>query len=198
MQFWFFTVQTNMFVVIIELFLGIGLILDIFKVKNNLTRNKLFSTTRLMVTFFITITGVIYCFVLAPAGILFGGKSVPLMLGVRNILLHVVVPVLSVVGYYKFCPKEQLSKHYAFLFLIYPFVYFIMVNLRVWLGGTAFYDGTLYPYFFIDPTINNQGWGMVAIYICVIIAIFYGLARLYIYANNKIAKSKKNSKKIVK
>ena len=188
MQFWFFTIQTNIFVAIIETILCVCLILEMCGKPTKLLQNKVFSTIQLMVSFFITITGVIYCFVLAPAGIIFSNKPVSLMLDVRNILLHVVVPVLSVVGYCIYSQKNFVSTKTAFIFLIYPFVYFLMVNFRVWFGGSPFYDGTLYPYFFIDPTIGNQGWGMVAIYIAIIIIFFYALARLFIYINNKLAK----------
>ena len=64
MQFWFFTVQTNIFVAIIEIILCVCLIFELCGKTETFTDNKVFSIIKLMVSFFITITGVIYCFVL--------------------------------------------------------------------------------------------------------------------------------------
>ncbi len=192
MQFWFFTSQTNAFVVIIEAIICVLIIINICGKETHLAKNNVFSLIRLMITFFITITGIIYMFVLAPTGIAFAGKSASYMFNFRNIILHAVVPVMSIIGYYAFANSGMMNKNHAWYFLIYPFIYFVLAIFRVEFGGKPFYDGTLYPYFFIDPTIGGQGWGMVAIYVAVIIVLFYALARLYIHINNKLSKGKEN------
>lgn len=194
MQFWFFTLQTNVFVVILGIILCICTILELCNRPAKFATNKTFLTIKLMVSFFITITGVVYCFVLAPAGIAYNHPDAENMFNFRNILLHIVVPVMTVIDYFVFSHKIYIFKKTALLFLIYPLFYFLLVNMRVWFGGSAFFDGTLYPYFFIDPTIENQGWGMVCLYIAVITVLFYLLARLYIFINNKILTKQANKK----
>ena len=192
MQFWYFTLQTNVFVAIIEIIICTCFILNICGKKTPFLRSKAFLFIKVMITFFITITGVIYCFVLAPSGIITGQKTFAELFEFREVILHIIIPTMTIVDCFIFTRKNPISPKLAWLFLLYPLLYFFMINMRVLLGGNAFYDGSKYPYFFVDPTINNQGWGMVAIYIGVIILLFYGLARLYIFLNNKlISKNKK-------
>lgn len=194
-QFWFFTLQTNVFVVIFAAILCVCIVLELCCNKPvAFATKKTFLTLKLMVSFFITITGVIYCFVLAPAGIIYNHPDAPNMFNLRNVLLHIVVPIMTVVDYFLFSPKIYISKKTAFAFLIYPIFYFLLVNVRVWCGGTPFYDGTMYPYFFIDPTLDNQGWGAVCLYLAVISILFYLLARLYIYLSNKVLTKQQNKK----
>ena len=100
--------------------------------------------------------------------------------------------IIKFIDYYVFSKKGNVEYKHGILFLIYPLVYFIMVNLRVAFGGKPFYDGTLYPYFFIDPTINGQGWGVVCLYIVAIITLFYALAIFYIYLDKKIHQKQTN------
>ena len=192
-QFWFFTVQTNIFIAVVELILVVCQILNMFKIQTPFTGGKTFSFIRTLTTFFITITGLIYCFVLAPAGIYFDGEPISKLFDTRNVLLHVTVPIMSIIDHLFYCEKGGLKFKYAPIFLIYPVIYFVMVNLRVLFGGAPFVNNSYYPYFFLDPYLENQGWGMVAIYLSVICLIFYGLAVLYIYIDKKIAKRKQKS-----
>lgn len=186
-QFWFFTIQTNLFVAIIQIILLISLILKLSGKQTKLEDSNLFSKIRIIITFFITVTCLIYCFVLAPAGMIF--KSIPFleMFDFRNIILHIIVPVLAIVDYILFCKKGSITFKQTYLFLIYPVLYFFLVNTRVWCGGLPFSEsGSYYPYFFLDPAIN--GWGFVAICLVLIVLLFYGLASLYIYIDKKILK----------
>ena len=189
-QFWFFTIQTNLFIATIELILVVCQILNMCKIKTPFAESKTFSFIRTLTTFFITITGLIYCFVLAPAGIYFDGEPLSVLFDARNVLLHVTVPIMSIVDHLFYCKKGDLKFKHAPIFLIYPIIYFAIVNLRVLFGGTPFVSGSYYPYFFLDPYLENQGWGMIAIYLSVICLIFYGLAILYITIDKKLSKRK--------
>ncbi len=190
MQFWFFTSQTNAFVAVVELISVICITLQLCGKTPKFVNTKWFSILHLMTSFFITITGIIYCFILTPAGVIWGGKDISFMLNIRNIILHAIVPLMSILGYFIFTKKHPISKKLALLFLAYPLCYFVSVILRVAFGGKPFYDGTLYPYFFIDPTINNQGWELVSIWVILISISFYLLALLYIHLTNKYSKTK--------
>ena len=67
--------------------------------------------------------------------------------------------------------------------------------MRVWFGGgNNLLNNDKYPYFFIDPTYNNQGWGIVWVYVAVLILLFYLLADLYIFIDRRLAKRKNKQK----
>ena len=109
------------------------------------------------------------------------------MFDVRNIILHIAVPILAIIDYILFGTKGYISYKQTWVFLIYPIIYFVAVNLRVLFGGKPFAsNNSYYPYFFLDPHLENQGWGFIAIYIAVIVLIFYGLASLYIFIDKKL------------
>lgn len=187
-QFWFFTIQSNLMVLIMEAILSVCLILELAGKRPKFTDSKPFCFIRLMIAFFISITCIIYCFVLAPTAMHFNGKTFGEMFNFRNIVMHALIPVMSVAGYFVYAKHGLFNKHHAWLCLIYPLLYFAMANLRVVCGGRPFYDGTLYPYFFIDPTI--RGWWFVIVCIAIVSIIFYLLATTYIWLDNKIAKNK--------
>ena len=121
------------------------------------------------------------------------GQPLSVLFDLRNVLLHISVPVMSIIDHLLNCPKGELRYKHAPIFLIYPLAYFIMVNLRAIFSTKRFNDGSLYPYFFLDPYLDGQGWGMVAIYLAVICLIFVGLAMLYIFLDKKLA-NRKNKK----
>ena len=191
-QFWFFTIQTNIFVAIIETILVVCQILNMCKKQTPFIQNKTFSFVRILTAFFITITGLIYCFVPAPAGMFFDNEPFSKLFDVRNVLLHVVVPVMAIIDYLLYSKKGGLLYRHAPLFLIYPLIYFALVNFRVIFGGAPFASGSYYPYFFLDPYHENQTWGTIAIYIAIICLLFYGLACLYIFLDKRLANRKQH------
>ena len=184
-QFWFFTIQTNTFVLIACLFSIIFQLLNLIYFSKHIEPPTILLTLKLSSTFYISITGFIYCFVLAPVAII-TNSALELTLAYRDIFLHIFVPILSIIDYFVLSKKRQLSKTNAFLFLIYPICYLFLIFTRASLGGNAFAGGSSYPYFFIDPTFNSQGW-LIVIYYCLICLIFFFLlALIYIYINNKL------------
>ncbi len=190
-QFWFFTVQTNLFVAIIQTLLIISLIFKMCGKELNFTKSKLFSKLRLLTSFFITITFVIYCFVLAPCGIIFSNKSFAEMFDFRNILLHIIVPAIAFIDYVLFCPKNTTNYRQIWIFIIYPAIYAFLIYLRVFFGSSAFASGSKYPYFFFDPSTNNLGFKFVAVCLIGIAVIILSLAAIYIFMDKKIDNHKR-------
>ena len=190
-QFWFFTVQTNLFVAIIQTILIISIIFKMCGKELPFTKSKIFSKLRLLTSFFITITFIIYCFVLAPCGMIFSGKTFAEMFDFRNILLHIVVPVLAFADYVLFCPKNTVSYKQIWVFLIYPAIYTLLVYLRVIFGGSAFVSGSKYPYFFFDPTLNSFGIKFVIVCLIAVAVIIVSLALAYIFMDKKIDNHKR-------
>lgn len=194
-NFWYFTIETNIFCMILSLILIVNNIVEMSGKQTGLTENKVFCLFRIMITFFITITGLVYWFVLTPMSMAQGVKFVDL-LDATNLLHHFVVPVMSVVEYMVFAQKGKIRYRDCFYFLIYPLIYCGIVNLRVVCGGSAFAGGdSLYPYFFLDPDFNSQGWGMVALYIVILLVAFLLLALLYIFIDKSLFKKAERKRK---
>lgn len=186
-QFWFFTLQTNIFVALIQIILSASLIFELFGKELKFTNSLTFSRIRILSSFFITITGFVYCFILAPCGIIFDGMSFLELFDFRNVLLHIVVPVMAIADYLFFCNKGIISYKQFWLFLIYPFVYSVIIYLRVAFGGKPFFSGSYYPYFFFDPFHKSQGLLLVAIYLTIMALMFTSLAMMYIWIDKRIA-----------
>lgn len=187
-QFWFFTLQSNLFVVVIMTILAVSQILKFFNVKLKFIYHKWFNFVRIATTFFITITGFVYCFLLAPVAIITNSPLVA-QVSYRDIFLHVLVPILVIIEYYMLSQKLNLKFYHAFLFLIYPIAYVFIIFLRAKISKTTFPGGSQYPYFFIDPTFNSQGWPPVFLSITLCLIAFFLLGLLYIYINNKLTKN---------
>lgn len=187
-QFWFFSLQTNLFVVIMMTIMVVSQILNIFNIELKFISRKLFKFLRIATTFFISITAIIYCFLLAPVAIMTNSPLVA-QVSYRDIFLHVLVPVLSIIEYYMLSQKYKLKLVHAFLFLIYPLLYMLSSFIRAGVSQTTFPGGSLYPYFFIDPTFNSQGWAPVFFSISLCLIGFFLLALLFIYFNNKLIKN---------
>ena len=185
-QFWFFTIQSNIFIAIVQLILAFTLVMNLFGKKINFVNSLTFSRIRILTTFFITITCLVYCFILAPCGIIFSGMSFSSMFDLRNILLHITVPIMAIADYVCFCPKGIISFKQLWLFLIYPLAYSVMIYLRAAFGGHAFVSGSYYPYFFFDPSHKSQGVLMIVIYLVIMALLFCSLAMIYIWLDKKI------------
>ncbi len=186
-QFWFFTLQTNLFVIILMLTKIIMQILSIFNQGYNFSNSVTFGYVKISITFYITITGTIFCFVLVPVALATNSSFVT-DLSYRDIFLHIFVPLLTIIEYCSCEEKSLLKKRYALILLAYPIVYVVSIFIRALLGGKPFPGGSKYPYFFIDPTFNSQGWPMVFFYCIMLITSFYLLALLFIFINNKLVK----------
>ena len=145
-------------------------------------------------TISITITGLIYCCLLAP----FADETYRPW-SIESILVHVVCPTLSVVDFfvddYKivYTIKERLFAY------IPPLCYFV-IALILGACGVTFRGEETYPYFFMNFKSQVGLFGfkfeglfeMGAIYwIVVIILLIFGLGALYAGIKNKQTKRAK-------
>ncbi|MDD2429619.1 MAG: Pr6Pr family membrane protein [Eubacteriales bacterium] len=101
----------------------------------------------------ITITGLIYHFVLA------GSFEMQGTLSLSNFLLHYVVPLMAVTDWLLFSSKGNYRFTSPFMWLLLPDGYFLYAVIRVALGATLGYDGNRYPYPFLNA--DALGWGRV-------------------------------------
>lgn len=147
----YFTILTNALVAVCATTLLVGR-----SVKDN---------TLTAVTVYITIVGIVYNLVLRfiwdPQG----------LQKITDELLHSVNPVLFLVFWIAFVPKDQLKWSDAFLWLIYPLVYSVYTIIHGLISNW-------YPYPFIDP--NLIGWNKVGVNSLLVLAAFLAFSWLAI------------------
>ena len=133
--FMYFTIQSNLFAAAVS---AAGAVL--------LLRKKpvpgAWYVVRLVMAVAITLTGAVFCFVLAPT-MWKAAWSLP------NILTHVIVPAASVADLFVSCRRGELKKHDLLFVLIPPFSYVIYAGIG-FAAGWEFSPGNNYPYFFLN------------------------------------------------
>ena len=133
--FMYFTIQSNMAMAVI---CGIGLFLMLKKREVSNT----WYVIKFVGTVSITLTGVVFCFVLAPTLGVYAWN-------LQNILTHVVVPVASVLDFFVIAPGARINKKNVVFVMIPPILYAIYAGIG-YIRGWEFADGINYPYFFLN------------------------------------------------
>lgn len=143
----FFTIQSNIALAII---CAIGFVL--------LLRNKPVSDLWYLVKFIgtvsITLTGMVFCFVLAPT---MSGSA----WNIQNILTHVVVPVVCVIDFFVTGINSQIKKRSIVYVIIPPIIYAIYAGIGYALNW-QFAEGYNYPYFFLNWGSPAGAFGFTA------------------------------------
>jgi len=128
----------------------------------------------------ITVTMLIYLFVLAPALFTQPGAYQPFTL--TDNLVHIVTPILVIVDWLLFVPKGRLRRYDPLLWALIPYAYLVFAFAYSALGG-RFAGGTTVPYPFMDVATNGVG-GVAAWIAGLTVAlvavgyVFFGLDRL--------------------
>ncbi|QNE17817.1 F420-dependent oxidoreductase [Kribbella qitaiheensis] len=151
-QFAFFTIQSNLIVGATSLLLAVRL--D----RPSVT----FSVFRLTGLVGITVTFIIFNAIL--------GRHLHLhsWIFVANLLQHIVVPIMSVVGWLVFGPRGLTSRRIAILAVIFPIAYMTFTVIR---GPLA---SNWYPYPFAD--VSSLGYFRVVINGLLIVSMFLGFS----------------------
>lgn len=109
---------------------------------------------------------------------------------ISSILLHLVVPVMVILDWVLFDEKGKFKKLDPILWLLIPLVYDIFANV-VALFGSPRFDGSRFPYFFLDYDLN--GIPMTIMYFVVLLLtflllgyVYYGLSQLMSRKQRKI------------
>ncbi|MCR5585504.1 MAG: Pr6Pr family membrane protein [Lachnospiraceae bacterium] len=179
--FMFFTVQSN---ILMALICMAGLIFMVTGKKPA----PWWYVLKYVSTVAITLTGIVFCFVLAPT---LGSHA----WNVQNILTHVVVPVAAIADFYVSSAEAKISRKAVFLVTIPPILYAIYAGIGFALNW-QFAPGYNYPYFFLNwgsPAgafgfskglpFMGTGWWIVAILIFLL-----GIGYLYLYTLDKCKK----------
>ncbi len=136
-RFLYFTQLSNVWIALICLIFAITLLINVKKA----TFYTIF-VLKYVFTVSITITGIIFCTLLAP----FADFNVWTF---SSILTHAVVPLLSIIDFFTCNYFEKLKLKHAFFSLIPPFIYFVFANILSLLN-VDFGRGETYPYFFMN------------------------------------------------
>lgn len=133
--FMFFTIQSNIAIAII---CGVGAFL-LLKGKKI---SKVWYIVKFVGTVSITLTGVVFGFVLAPT---LGADA----WNIQNTLTHLVVPVVSVIDFFVTSSVLRIEKRNVFFVVIPPLLYAIYAGIG-YVNEWEFIDGIHYPYFFLN------------------------------------------------
>lgn len=133
--FMFFTIQSNIAIALIALIGGIVLLMRRKPAKG-------WYVIKFAGTIAITLTGVVFCVVLAPT---LGDKAWNL----QNVLTHVVTPVFSIADFFVSGIDSDIKKRNVFWVIVPPILYAIYAGIG-YVRGWEFAPGYNYPYFFLN------------------------------------------------
>lgn len=186
----YFTQQSN-------LWIGVtSLIFAIFEIKNDNKEKQLLvaSVFKFIFTVSITITGIIFCSVLAP----FADFDI---WNFATVVTHVVVPVLSIIEFFVDKSIVELDKKFVWYSIFPPLIYFIFAGVLGSLG-VDFGRGDTFPYFFMNFSsevglfgfINSDPPQFGSVYwLILIILMIYLLSFVYLKIRNRLTKKAHNS-----
>ena len=133
--FMYFTVQSN---IAIALVCAVGAVLLL---RNQPVKN-IWYLIKYVFTVSITLTGVVFCFVLAPTL----GKHAWRL---QHVLTHVVVPLAAVLDFFVTGRYGSIKKRSVFFVIIPPLLYAIYTGIA-YVAKWEFSRGVHYPYFFLN------------------------------------------------
>lgn len=170
--FMYFTIQSNIAMAIIS---AIG--------YNYLVKEKdtslIWQTIKFVGTVSITLTGMVFCFILAPT---LGEHA----WNTQNILTHVVVPIASIADFFSVSKVINLAKKNVIYVIIPPILYAIYAGIG-YVQEWQFADGINYPYFFLNwgskagaigftnelPYMGTIWWIIVLLVFLIVVGIIY-------------------------
>ena len=133
--FMYFTVQSN---IAIALVCAVGAVL----LLRNQPVQDIWYLIKFVFTVSITLTGVVFCFVLAPTL----GKHAWRL---QHVLTHVVVPLAAILDFFVTGRYGSIKKRSVFFVIIPPLLYAIYTGIA-YVAKWEFSRGVHYPYFFLN------------------------------------------------
>ena len=174
-DFFFFTVQSNIFIIAISLIFLVNEIVVL--VTNKGFINQTLRHIKYVATVAITVTFLVFFTMLAPL------MGVDYLLSFNNFSLHAIVPMLAIIDFIIFDTDINLTYPNSLLATIAPISYVLFVYI-----GACFKlqygENLYYPYFFLDFETNGflfeKGMGVIPWIIILLIGIC-GLGCLYCF-----------------
>lgn len=180
--FLYFTIQSNLWIAILDT-IALAMML-----RGGSTR-RCYSLAQLIFTVSITLTGVVFCFVLAPT------MAPGTAFGPANVLTHVVVPTAAVVDFVV-CRKSYVFHRTDAVYPTLPALYYLAFASIGYVMDWPFGEGVNYPYFFLNWGAPVGAFGFsgefpfmgVVYYILAILAFLIALSSCYILLCPKMKK----------
>ena len=133
--FMYFTVQSN---IAIALVCAVGAVL----LLRNQPIQDIWYLIKFVFTVSITLTGVVFCFVLAPTLGKYAWR-------LQHVLTHVVVPLAAILDFFVTGRSGSIKKRSVFFVIIPPLLYAIYTGIA-YVAKWEFSRGVHYPYFFLN------------------------------------------------
>ena len=179
--FMFFTIQSNIAVALISV-IGCCLML------RDKAVGAIWPVIKFVGTVSITLTGMVFAFVLAPT--FWASAWSP-----QNTLTHVVVPVAAVIDFFVVSPAFEIKPRNTIWVIVPPILYAIYAGIG-FVRGWEFIEGINYPYFFLNwgspagalgfskelPFMGCVWW------ILLLLVFLLGIGRLYLAIASHIRK----------
>ena len=173
--FLFFTVQSNIFIILMALIALINEIVSLTLEKPFM--NQILLHIKFVATVAITITFIVFFTMLAPS------MGVDYLLSFNNFSLHAIVPILAIVDFIIFDTDIKLTYPKSLVGTAMPLYYVIFVYIGVPLNFQYGQD-LKFPYFFLDYDTNGfffeKGFGVILWIIVMLIGIC-GLCLLFCF-----------------
>lgn len=177
----YFTVQSNIWIGVTCL---VGLVFMLAKVP----LKRWMYALKYIFTVSITLTGVVYCTMLAP--FIESGAF-----NLSNTLLHVIVPLAAVADFLLYDYPAQFKLLDCLLATVPPFYYLLFAGIGYALNWN-FLDGNNYPYFFLNwgsPAgafgfANESPYMGVLYYVLILLVFVIGMGALFIWLSSVIRK----------
>lgn len=171
--FFFFTVQSNIFIIAMALVFLINEILLLRSKKSFINQTLLY--IKYVATVAITITFIVFFTMLAPL------MGIDYLVSFNNLSLHAIVPILAIVDFILFDTDINLTYPKSLISTIAPVSYVVFVYVGS-IFKLQYGENLYYPYFFLDFEKNGfffeKGFGVI-LWIIILLVGICGLGFLY-------------------
>ena len=183
----FFTIQSNLWLGIVDIILLIASIIAI-KRKEYTLKNGYYILQQVF-TLCIALTGVVFIFILLPGILLHRDLTSYNPFTSYSIIFHAVVPALGIIDYFISIERVEFKK-YSFLFGAIPSLYYFIFSLIGYICNWDFGEGRNYPYFFLNYASPAHIFGFSSqmpylmgsfYWIILLLALVLGMSYLLIY-----------------
>ncbi len=186
--FMYFTIQSNIAIAVICL---IGAVL----LLKGRAVSRTWSVIKYVGTVSITLTGAVFCFILAPTLGAFAWNT-------QNVLTHVVVPLAAIVDFFVTGVFADFRKKDVFWVVLPPLAYAVYAGIG-YAAGWEFSEGIHYPYFFLNWGSPAGAFGFTdglpymgcVWWILVLLFLLLGVGTLYLRIIDGLKKSRRPSAK---
>lgn len=172
--FFFFTVQSNIFIMLMALIFLINEVVVLITNKSFINQTLLH--IKYVATIAITITFIVFFTMLAPL------MGVDYLLSFNNFSLHAIVPILAIVDFFLFDKDIKLTYKSSLLATISPICYVIFVYTGA-IFKLEYSENLYYPYFFLNIDTNGflfeKGTMGIIPWIVILLGAIIGLGCLY-------------------